>query len=186
MNFLTKIPKWAWVLIAVIMGVSGGYIMMLGNDAQNPVVIAIGVVPMGIAVVAIKMLWSSRPVLTTMPTAKGNGKVEKGPPANALCIYPDKVVFEHVAEDLITIPQKCYNDNQFYQVLQADGDNLIPFVLPDDRPDDKYFDPGMFANAVTMPNNARYYAWSSTFKQKLYIGVLTAVAIALIIGMIVV
>ncbi len=92
------------------------------------------------------------------------------------------------------MPQKCYNDGNFYYVqqitdavseyLKIKAEAITEFVLPDGDTDDRYYDPGEFANVVTMPCNKKYYTWSATKIQKIYAGVMALIIMGLIIGLI--
>jgi len=119
---------------------------------------------------------------STIKTKQADDKIQLIP-ANALNIYTDRVDFEY-DDNPIGMQQKCYNDNRFYFVHKIDGKNKQEFTLPDDNDSDRYFDPGEFANVVTMPCNKKYYTWASTLMQKIYTGVMTAIIIGLIIGLI--
>lgn len=75
---------------------------------------------------------------------------------NSLSIYPDKVIFENL-DNPAGQPWKCHNDGRLYYVQveksaftnkppDSNPENwrLKPFILPDQR----YYDPGVFATRV--------------------------------------
>jgi hypothetical protein len=91
------------------------------------------------------------------PVAKG--------PANCLCIYPDKVVFDNVASPEGQ-PYQCLNDNKHYYINIWDEaiKRLVPFVLPDLQ----YYTPQLFAERVLeLPAHRRIFRRRENLLQKL-------------------
>jgi len=110
------------------------------------------------------------------------GESYKAP--NSLNIYPNKIVFEF-EENPIGQEQKDYNDGKYYFVHKKfEGDGVEEFTLPDDDDKERYYDPGEFANPITMPSNKKYFTWSASTMQKISVGVMAIVIAGEIIGLI--
>lgn len=118
---------------------------------------------------------------------KGKKRV-KGFVANCLTLRPDKIAFENLPDDqLLGMPRKCRNDNQYYHVLEwknevrlPDGKLVTPagfveFKLPDTR----YRDPKEFANNINIPAHRRLAQRKANLFEKIAPG-LIVVAIVIV------
>jgi len=58
-EWLQKIPRWVWLVLALLLAVVGGFIFHFGNVAGNPILIAIGVIPIATAFFLVKHWYDS-------------------------------------------------------------------------------------------------------------------------------
>ncbi len=178
---IRKQMRWLYLAAAVFAATIGGFAIVMGNNAGNPVTIVLG---LGGIMIAIFLLnrWRDRTGARIINTGD---KIHKDQ-ANCLAISPNYIQFMHLEVDkLLGLSQKCYNDNKFYHVHRLkDDDTHVAWELPDDDESERSYDPHEMANVVTMPSNKKYFTWSSTFMQKVYTGIMVIIILAEIIGLI--
>lgn len=154
----------------------GLYIGWLGWLTKNPVIIAIGFAIGGSGIVAILGGFQSA------GTQHVKGDVVKN--ANCMNLYPDRIAFEYSdtpqGEDHLIL-----NNNKRYYFQKHDGNGgFVPFILPDDDASEHYYDPGEFANPVTMPASKKYLNWSATPLQTVSVIVMVVVIVGELIALI--
>ena len=84
---------------------------------------------------------------------------------NSLCLYPNRILFESIVNPQGQ-PWKCLNDNKAYfvHIWDKEKEILSPFILPDQR----YYDPGVFATRVLeLPAHRRIFRRKQTLLQQL-------------------
>jgi len=176
-GLIIKYMRLCYLFAAIISFGLGGLIAVMGNNAGNPVLIAVGVGGLaGGVLLGRKWYWQQGSRYST--------KVFQEPP-NCLSISKDIIEFVHLAEkDFTSLTQKCHNDGKYYYVQKVEGENKSHFELPDDDENERCYEPTEMANVVTMPSNKKYFTWSSTLMQKIYAGIMTIVIAAEIVGLV--
>lgn len=178
---IKKQIRWLYLTVAVFAATIGGYVMVVGNNAGNPVTIVLGLGGVIIAVFFFSK-WRDNASARIINTGE---TVSKELP-NCLLISPNYIKFVALEiNKLLGLSQKCYNDGRFYHVHRLnDDDTHAAWELPDDDENERSYDPHEMANVVTMPSNKKYFTWSSSFMQKVYTGVMAGIILAEIIGLI--
>jgi len=175
-----------YIIGAIVAFGVGGTIAFIGNSSQNPFLIALGFCGL-LGGVLLFVAWrraGDEVIMGTSEVKDGRGQIVNYAP-NSLNIFPDKIEFAYVEEPK-GLSQKCLNDGKpyFVNIGNAENDELRTFSLPDDDEKERYYDPGEFANPVTMPSNKKYFTWSASTMQKISVGIMAVVIAAEIFGLI--
>lgn len=167
-----------YLLAAIVLFGIGGGVAFLGNNAANPLLIALGFAVMATGVLLLKK-WHGE------QGARILGEKSTLPP-NCLVIADNYVGFKHLEEDkLLGLSQKNYNDGKYYHVHKGENGAMTHFELPDDDENERSYEPAEMANVVTMPSNKKYFTWSASLMQTIKIGIMALVVGAEIIGLVV-
>lgn len=188
-NLKGKGKKWLrgmHLLGILVLFVIGGAVAYLGNNTVNPLLIIFGFAGMAGGVMLFQQ-WrhmGEARILGEKGEKGEEGEVE-GMPPNSLIISPNRIAFAYVCNPPGQ-SQKCYNDNKFYHILRdGKGEKQYQeFTLPDDDDKERYYDPGEFANPVTMPSNKKYFTWSASLMQQVSVGLMAVIIAGLIVGLI--
>ena len=159
----------------------GGTVAYIGNLEGNPLLIALGFGGL-VGGFLLFLAWLRR---SDIRHIRG-GKEERGKdykPPNSLNLYPDRIEFIY-EEAPKGQSQKYLNDGKYYHVHEVPEEEIKEFRLPDDDEKERYYDPGEFANPVTMPSNKRYFTWSASTMQKISVGIMGIIIAAEIIGLV--
>lgn len=179
-NYTDKFRKhirWLYLLASVLSFGIGGAVAVIGNSADNPLLIVLGFAGLVAGVVFFNK-WRGQKEVRVI------GKVLTKS-ANCLLVLKDRLMFAHLKkEKLLGLSQKCYNDGQYYHVHKIDKGVMTHFELPDDDESERYYDPMEMANVVSMPSNKKYFAWSATLMQTIKIGLMALVVAGELIGII--
>ncbi len=106
--------------------------------------------------------------------------LKKGEPdANSLVIRANSVGFEHIA-DAEGMQRRCANDGGWYHLLVEDKNKgLVEYELPDATGERLYYDPRELANVITMPANKKLFEPLPSLFQKVAVGIMGLVVVAL-------
>lgn len=166
--------------ILMLFGI-GVAVAFLGNSTENPLLIIFGFAGMAGSVMLFLQWRHMSEARILVEKEEGGESI----PQDCLVIYPDRIVFPCSFINPPGQPQKCYNDGKFYPVLRPnEAGELAEFTLPDDDEKERYYDPGEFANPVTMPSNKKYFTWSASLMQQVSVGLMAVIIAGLIVGLI--
>lgn len=183
-DWKSKGKKWLrgmHLLGILALGIIGGAVAFLGNNADNPLLIIFGFAGMAGSVMLFQQ-WRHMSAARILVEKEEGGEAL---PQDCLVIYPDRIAFPCSFINPPGQPQKCYNDGKFYPVLcPNEVGELVEFKLPDDDEKERYYDPREFANPVTMPSNKKYFTWSATLMQQVSVGLMAIIIGGLIMGLI--
>lgn len=161
--------------------VMGGAVAFLGNSTANPLLIIFGFAGMAGSVLLFQQ-WRH---MGETRILREQGEDGEAVPQDCLVIYQDRIAFPCSFINPPGQPQKCYNDGKFYPVLcPNEVGELVEFTLPDDDEKERYYDPGEFANPVTMPSNKKYFTWSASLMQQVSVGLMAVIIAGLVVGLI--
>ena len=173
--------KKLYLVAAVVSFCVGGLIAFVGNETSNPFLILLGFGGLAGGIMLFRT-WKRQGDIRY--TGKKKEKLA-GPPPNSLNISLNEIEFVY-EENPLGQSQKCLNDSKYYHVHKVMLGEKEEFRLPDDDESERYYDPGEFANPVTMRSNKQYFNWSASTLQKISVGAMTLIIGAEIIGLIVV
>ena len=166
---------WWRIAAAILLFGSGGTMAVIGNYAQNLILMLLGI---GLAAAGVLIFFKSWNITSARFIKKGDGEQPAGP-VNALVLSPDSIEFKHVAEPL-GHEQRCINNGRWYHVLAMGASGkLSEYKLPDDNVDKRHYDPREFANVVSMPANEKLFEPLPSMIKTIAIGVMGIVVIAL-------
>ncbi len=167
---------WLRILAAIALIVSGGAIAVIGNYAQNLIMILPGI---GMAAAGVLLFLKSWNVTSSRIITK-DGVTPAGP-INALVLSPDYIEFKHVPTPL-GHEQRCINNGKWYSVMASDAaGTLSEYKLPDDNVNQRHYDPKEFANPVSMPANQKLFEPLPSMIKTVAIGIMGIVTIVLAI-----
>jgi len=147
----------AGIVIGILLGV-----LFFAADLSG-IVFVIAILMIVVSSILLKKWWGSigddesRVIVTDEKVPSGR--------VNSMNIYPDKIVFDEVAEPKGQ-PWKCENDGKSYfiHILDEEAELLKEFQLPDQA----YMDPQLLASRVLeLPAHRRIFRRKQTLLQQL-------------------